>query len=179
MPGTSGNCVIVRARHYGTGELIDIHWQHGLIATFEIADPETRPDLQAGWVAPALFDLQINGCLGHSFNSPELAHEEIREVARVCADHGIGGFCPTLVTNSFEALHHGLTTICRAREADSSLARAMPAIHLEGPWLSSEDGPRGAHPREHIRPPNWNEFCRLQEAAGGVQGIVPRKRLPR
>jgi N-acetylglucosamine-6-phosphate deacetylase len=172
MPGTSGNPVIVRARHYGTAELLDIHWRRGLIVALENAKLETPPDFQAGWVAPALFDLQINGCLGHSFNSPELAENEIREVARVCADHGISSFCPTLVTNSFEALHHGLTTIRRACEADPRLAHTLPAIHLEGPWLSPEDGPRGAHPREHIRPPNWEEFRRLQDAAGGKIRLV-------
>jgi N-acetylglucosamine-6-phosphate deacetylase len=52
------------------------------------------------------------------------------------------------------------------------LAHATPAIHLEGPWLSPEDGPRGAHLREHIRPPDWDEFCRLQEAAGGKIRLV-------
>ncbi|HEV3262081.1 MAG TPA: N-acetylglucosamine-6-phosphate deacetylase, partial [Gemmataceae bacterium] len=40
-------------------------------------------------------------------------------------------------------------------------------IHLEGPYISAEDGPRGAHPRRHIRPPDWDEFRRLQDAAGG------------
>src|SRR5262249_3702343 len=46
-------------------------------------------------------------------------------------------------------------------------AAAMPGIHLEGPYLSAEDGPRGAHPRQHIRRPDWEEFCRLQDAAEG------------
>jgi len=164
--------VIVRARHYGTGELIDIHWQHGLIVVLENAKLETPADLQTDWMAPALFDLQINGCLGQSFNSPDLAESGIREVIRECADHGISGFCPTLVTNSFAALHHALTTIRRACEVDAALNHAMSAIHLEGPWLSPEDGPRGAHPREHVRPPNWDEFCRLQEAAGGLIRLV-------
>jgi N-acetylglucosamine-6-phosphate deacetylase len=47
------------------------------------------------------------------------------------------------------------------------MARRMPCFHLEGPYLSSEDGPRGAHPREHARDPDWDEFRRWQDAAGG------------
>ena len=43
----------------------------------------------------------------------------------------------------------------------------MPCFHLEGPYLSGEDGPRGAHPKEHARDPDWDEFRRLQDAAGG------------
>jgi N-acetylglucosamine-6-phosphate deacetylase len=129
-------------------------------------------DLEAGWVAPALFDLQVNGCDGHSFNSDQLTVAAVRHVVEVCWRHGIGGFCPTVVTNSFAALVHGLTTIARACETDAEVARAVPAIHLEGPYISAEDGPRGAHPRQHVRPPDWDEFCRLQEAAGGGIRLV-------
>ena len=43
----------------------------------------------------------------------------------------------------------------------------MPCFHLEGPYLSGEDGPRGAHPKEHIHDPDWDEFRRWQDAAGG------------
>jgi N-acetylglucosamine-6-phosphate deacetylase len=38
---------------------------------------------------------------------------------------------------------------------------------LEGPYLSPEDGPRGAHRLEAIRPPDIDEFLHLQDAAGG------------
>ena len=35
-----------------------------------------------------------------------------------------------------------------------------------------EDGPRGAHPQRHVRPPDWDEFRRLQDAAGGRIRLV-------
>jgi N-acetylglucosamine-6-phosphate deacetylase len=47
------------------------------------------------------------------------------------------------------------------------VAEAVPGYHLEGPYISAEDGPRGAHPREHVRLPDWDEFSRWQEAAQG------------
>src|SRR5947209_14415288 len=56
----------------------------------------------------------------------------------------------------------------RARENDPKLGGAIPAIHVEGPYLGSEDGPRGAHPLEHVRDPEWEEFQQFQEAAGGL-----------
>jgi N-acetylglucosamine-6-phosphate deacetylase len=123
-------------------------------------------------VAPALFDLQINGCEGHSFNSERLSIPDVRHIVAVCRRHGIGGLCPTLVTNSYEALIHGLTTIRTVCETDREIAKAIPAVHLEGPYISAEDGPRGAHPRQHIRPPDWAEFQRLQESAGGRIRLV-------
>jgi N-acetylglucosamine-6-phosphate deacetylase len=161
----------IRARHYATGEQLDMVCERGVIRAVESPSAEV-PDLQAGWVAPALFDLQINGCDGHSFNSERLTVASVRQVIQVCYRHGIGALCPTLVTNSFAALAHGLTTLRQACEKDATVARAVPAIHLEGPYISPEDGPRGAHPRQHVRPPNWDEFSRLQEAAGGRIRLV-------
>src|SRR5262249_25785603 len=68
---------------------------------------------------------------------------------------------------SFDSLRHGFATLAKAIEANAELSRRMPRFHLEGPYLSGEDGPRGAHPKEHARDPNWDEFQRLQDAAGG------------
>jgi N-acetylglucosamine-6-phosphate deacetylase len=168
---TAGSVARLRARHYATEERIDLVCQDGLIRSVEI--PTQQPaDLEANWVSPALFDLQINGCDGYSFNSDRLTVDMIRHVVEVCRNHGIGGFCPTLVTNSFEAITHGLTAIRRACELNEEIARAVPAVHLEGPYISPEDGPRGAHPLQHVRGPNWDEFQRWQEAAGGRIRLV-------
>src|SRR5579864_2675971 len=113
----------LRGHHYATGELVDVVCEAGQIAT--ITPPLGTADREAGWVAPAFFDLQINGCDGHSFNSEDLTLESVRHVADVCRRHGIGGFCPTLVTNSFVALAHGMATVRRARETDTELFRAI------------------------------------------------------
>src|ERR1700722_11064684 len=103
----------LRARHYASGEWIELLCERGTIAA--IAAPSGMPaDREAGWVAPAFFDLQINGCDGHGFNSEKLTVETVRHVVGVCRRHGIGSLCPTLVTNSFAALAHGLATIRQA-----------------------------------------------------------------
>jgi N-acetylglucosamine-6-phosphate deacetylase len=172
MAPVSGNSIVVRGRHYATSEWVDVSCRSGKIEAIGPADASIHPDEQAGWVAPALFDLQINGCYGHSFNSAQLTVDAIHQVVAVCRSHGVAGFCPTLVTNSFEALQHALKTIANACDYDPNLARALPAIHLEGPYLSPEDGPRGAHPLCYIRPPNWDEFRRLQDTAGGRIRLV-------
>jgi N-acetylglucosamine-6-phosphate deacetylase len=164
----------IQARHYATGEPIEIRCDGGSIqsVTRSPCHPVALSPGHLPWVAPALFDLQINGCDGRSFNSEALEVEAVRHVVAVCRRHGIAGLCPTLVTNSFAALHHGFATLRRACETDPDVARAVPALHLEGPYISPEDGPRGAHPRRHVRPPDWDEFRRLQEAAGGRIRLV-------
>ncbi len=161
----------LRARHYATGQPVEVLWEDGGVRS--VGPPSAHPaDAETGWVAPALFDLQINGCDGHSFNAADLSTDAVRHVVAVCRGHGVAGLCPTLVTNSFEALAHGMATLRRACETDPAVAHAVPAIHLEGPYISPEDGPRGAHARRHVRPPDWNEFRRLQDASGGRIRLV-------
>ena len=154
--------MILHARHYATARPVAVTVGDGRITS--VSDSDRRP---GQWIAPAFFDPQINGCLGISFNSPSLTPEQVRTVADVCRGHGIGAFCPTLITASFDALRHGFATLAQALDADAELSRRMPCFHLEGPYLSGEDGPRGAHPKEHVRDPDWDEYRRWQDAAGG------------
>jgi N-acetylglucosamine-6-phosphate deacetylase len=152
----------MHARHYATGEPLELTLAAGRITA-------VRPSTAAPtcWVAPSFFDPQINGALGVGFVAPTLTADGVRRVAAECRRHGIGGFLPTLITAGFDALRHGFATLAAARAADPDLARAIPGYHLEGPYLSGEDGPRGAHPRVHVRDPDWDEFRRLQDAADG------------
>jgi N-acetylglucosamine-6-phosphate deacetylase len=43
---------------------------------------------------------------------------------------------------------------------------------MEGPYISPEDGPRGAHAREHVRGADVDDFRRRQDAAEGRIRIV-------
>jgi N-acetylglucosamine-6-phosphate deacetylase len=162
----------IRARWYATGELLDLVDNEGRFQIAGPPDPAAAPDHEAGWAAPAMFDLQINGCDGRSFNSPQLTVDDVRHVVEACRRHGVAGLCPTLVTQSAEALLHGFAVLRQACESDAVVARAVPALHLEGPYISPEDGPRGAHPRRHVRPPDWDEFRRFQDASGGRIRLV-------
>lgn len=154
--------MILHARYYATGDPVRITIQAETIAAIEPSDQNP-----AAWVAPAFFDPQMNGCRGVSFNSQSLTGDGVRVVVDECHKHGIGAFLPTLITNGFEAIRHGFATLATAIDSDAALARRLPGFHLEGPYLSGEDGPRGAHPKEHIRDPDWDEFRRWQDAAGG------------
>jgi N-acetylglucosamine-6-phosphate deacetylase len=161
----------IQARHYRTGRHCEIIWDDGIIQS--VADPgQATPDIRAGWVSPALFDLQINGGGGVNFSATALTVEDVSRVVTLCRAHGVGGFCPTLITQSEQALTHGFRTICQARREAQPVARAIPVFHLEGPFISREDGPRGAHPLAYVRPPSWEEFRRLQEAAEGLIRLV-------
>jgi N-acetylglucosamine-6-phosphate deacetylase len=86
--------------------------------------------------------------------------------------NGITSYLPTIITASEEKLKAALRAIVEARRRSDLVAYVVTAIHLEGPHISPEDGFRGAHPVNFVRPPDIAEFDRLQQAAAGLIGLV-------
>ena len=125
-------------------------------------------------------DIQVNGYDGQEFSSQTLTAEQVARIVRRHYAFGVTGICPTLTTNSFTAFERGMRAIAAACEQDAEIGRRVVGIHLEGPYMSREDGPRGAHPMEHCRRPDWDEFCRLQErdrkCVEHRQGLAVRRR---
>jgi N-acetylglucosamine-6-phosphate deacetylase len=158
------------ARRYDTRELVEVTLADDRIAALR---PTSAPvDGVAAWIAPGFYDVQVNGYGGQEFSSLELDPDR---VARIVWQHfafGVTSLCPTLTTQSFEVLSHGMRAIAAACQRWGDVRRAIVGIHLEGPYFSKDDGPRGAHPTEHCRPPDWDEFSRLQEAADGRIAIL-------
>lgn len=118
-------------------------------------------------VAPGLIDIQINGYDGVDFNDPDTGPEQIAAVARKLWRAGVTAFCPTIITESFDHISKCISNLVRAVDESPEFARAMIGIHVEGPFISPEDGPRGAHPKRHARAPDWDELQRWQDAARG------------
>jgi N-acetylglucosamine-6-phosphate deacetylase len=158
-------------RHYENGEPVRIRVDGERIAAVEPAWP---PRGAAPWpyVAPGLFDLQINGHGGVWFGKIGIKPGEVLQVLKQHFAFGVTRLCPTLITNSFDALAGGFAAIRAACEREQWADRLVPGCHLEGPYISSEDGPRGAHPREHVRSPDWDEFQKLQGISGNRIRLV-------
>lgn len=110
---------------------------------------------------PGLFDLQVNGFAGVDFNAPELDSDRVVAATERLRATGVTRFLPTLITSSLRQFTASARVLARVRH------RAIAGIHLEGPYLSAEDGPRGAHPIAHISPATIGDFERRQEAADG------------
>ena len=164
---------ILRGRVEPTRAEAEVHLAAGRIAAVNLATstPEAAGET-ARIISEPFVDIQVNGFAGVDFNRPLLTAHELRHAAETMWRHGVTRFFPTVITAPLEGMTRTLTAIRRAREADSVLARAIPGIHLEGPFLCPEDGPRGAHPRASILNPDWDTFQRLQEAAGGLIRLV-------
>lgn len=124
------------------------------------------------WIAPALIDIQVNGFAGFDLNIATVTPADVCAMVHYLWRVGTGFLCPTVVTGSFDRMCSSMRAIVEASKADPLVSHAMLGIHLEGPYISAEDGPRGAHPLEHVRDPDWDEFQQWQDIADGNISIV-------
>jgi N-acetylglucosamine-6-phosphate deacetylase len=111
--------------------------------------------------SPGFFDLQVNGFAGVDFNTPGGTPEQIQHATDAMQRTGVVRYLPTLITSSI-----GRFADC-ARALTGCDYPAIAGLHMEGPYISPEDGPRGAHPREHVIHASIEDFKRRQEAASG------------
>lgn len=122
-------------------------------------------------LAPGWIDLQVNGFAGVDYNSPTTPHEELARSMRVLFSTGVTRFLPTVITGSPEDMAGALRNLAAAKQKLPE-GRAMEGFHVEGPHITPEDGPRGAHPRQWVRPPDLDEFKRWQDATDGDVRLV-------
>ncbi len=154
-------------RRVDTGEPVEL-----VIEGEHIAAIIPVPDAPPIWLAPGLVDLQVNGYGGYDVNAADVSAATITALTHAVWATGVTTFCPTIITNAAGAMLRSLRAIAEARAADSRVAHAIPRIHVEGPFISAEDGPRGAHPLAHVRPPDLDEYQRWQAAAEGRAGLI-------
>jgi N-acetylglucosamine-6-phosphate deacetylase len=121
---------------------------------------------------PGVFDVQVNGAGLYDLNSPNVTASDVVALVQLEWKVGTTQFCPTIVTGPKDRMLHSLEVVAKARSDDPLLAYTMPYIHVEGPHLSTLDGPRGAHNLSFIRPPDLREFAEWQTVAGGAIKIV-------
>jgi N-acetylglucosamine-6-phosphate deacetylase len=157
-----------------SGERIEIEFD----AAIKNVDPLLGVERDDGvFLAPGFIDLQVNGFAGVDFNSPTTSHDDIQRSILAIFSTGVTRFFPTVITAAPDAMLAALRNLATAREslaARDSFAdgSAMEAFHVEGPHISPQDGPRGAHPKEWVRPPDFAEFLRWQDAAQGHVRLV-------
>lgn len=121
----------------------------------------------APYVSPGFLDMQVNGYAGFDYSSRELSPDDMEKVVHLLASSGTTRHIPTLITNSQENILRILRTIAQALDASPDLAAAIPGIHIEGPYISEQEGPRGAHDPLYVREPSLKEYAEWQEASGG------------
>ena len=154
----------------GTNEAVEITAEQGLITS--IRNVESKQAEHLPWISPGWIDLQVNGFGGYDLNGATTTLEDIEGVTRALLAQGVTTFLPTIITGHYNRMQQAVAAIAQYCQDSHFASDSILGIHLEGPYLSSEDGSRGAHPREYTRDPDWVEFQRLQDAAQGLIRMV-------
>jgi N-acetylglucosamine-6-phosphate deacetylase len=153
----------------GTDEITGAAIEIAFHDTIQSVAPAAHSD--GLYLAPAFIDLQVNGFAGVDYNHPQTSRDDIARSLRAQFATGVARLYPTVITGEPRAMCDCLRNLADAREAVEG-GDAFEGFHVEGPHISLEDGPRGAHPACWVRPPDIDEFRRWQEAARGRVRLI-------
>jgi len=160
---TSLNNGEISAWHYATRQPVQVRWRDGVISQLQSASSSPPHDL---WIAPPLFDLQINGFAGVDFQQDDLTVEDLLQAARGLRKAGCTRFLLTLITDHWPALTARLRHLRALREQAAELQAAIAGWHIEGPFLSSERGFHGAHDPSRMLDPTLEHVLELRSITG-------------
>ncbi|MEA2087503.1 MAG: hypothetical protein U9O91_05345 [Candidatus Caldatribacteriota bacterium] len=119
------------------------------------------------YVSPGFFDIQVNGYKGSDYSLEDFSEEHLRNIITSLASSGTTQHIPIIVSSPPERILKNLEIISKAINSSPDIKETIPGIHIEGPFISSEEGPRGCHDPSFIRNPDFEEFKQWQEAAEG------------
>jgi N-acetylglucosamine-6-phosphate deacetylase len=123
-------------------------------------------------LSPGFLDMQVNGFRGSDYSLEDFGVQHLRRIMAALAETGTTQHVPTIVSEPQERIVGNLKVIAAAARESEEVAQAIAGIHVEGPFISAEDGPRGAHDPRFVRNPDFAEFEQWQEAAEGRLRIV-------
>jgi len=168
--------IILEGIHYSSQKLIRLEIRDGKIysisETGEHAPDSEKSPGQLPTIAPGLVDIQINGMKGVDFNDPELTAGQVESILPDLLQEGLTSFFPTLITGPAHRTSYLLKTFADLSRGSKLAAAMLGGIHLEGPFISKEDGPRGAHPLEYCLDPDISLVRRWQQEADGLIKII-------
>lgn len=150
---------VYEGREVLSGRTVRVTVRSGVVEQLDLLD--TSADLP--WLSHGLVDLQVNGFGGIDVNAGELSVDDVAEMTRTLARHGTTHWVPTVITQSHEHIAGILRTLADAVAQDPATAEAVRCAHIEGPFISPMDGPRGAHERDFVRDISVDEVRRWQE----------------
>ncbi len=120
---------------------------------------------------PGLVDLQVNGYKGVDFSGDDLTQESFARACHELLDAGTTAFLPTLITSPPQIYERNLPIIAGVIDAEEFRGRVL-GIHLEGPFISAQDGARGAHDARWVHKPDVAYLEELIRFANGKVRLI-------
>jgi len=124
------------------------------------------------YLGPGFTDIQVNGYGGFDYNEIHTDPLKLSSISRLLFKEGVTTHFPTIITNSSDQITRLIRQIITLRKQDEISALSIEGLHIEGPFISGIDGPRGAHPKEFVCAPDWHLMQQWQEAAEGLIKII-------
>ncbi len=124
------------------------------------------------YISPGFLDMQVNGYRGSDYSLDTFSEEDFVKIVDSLAESGTTQHVATIVTRPQTTIVKTLKTITGLIEKYPEFKSALAGVHIEGPYISSEDGPRGAHDKRYVRDPNVEEFEEWIDASKGRVRIV-------
>ena len=113
-----------------------------------------------------LVDLQVNGYKGVHFSDINLTRDDFVMACRGVFEAGTTAFLPTMITSPKEVYEHNLPIMASVLKEDEFRGKLL-GFHIEGPFISEQDGARGAHDAQWISKPDVDFLKQLIDWAGG------------
>jgi N-acetylglucosamine-6-phosphate deacetylase len=138
----------LHAVDYASGKPVRLSWRDGQIIDMHKINDAPEKEV---WIAPPLFDLQINGYGGVDFQQDDISADALLAAVRALRRDGCAYFLLTLITDDWDRLLARLKRLRALRENSVELRSAIRGWQVEGPFLSDRPGFRGAHEARHMR----------------------------
>ncbi len=117
------------------------------------------------FVLPGFIDIHTHGAAGCDFST--CGPGQIADALKFYAGQGVTSLLAAIMPADEDVMARQLGIVAQA-QADG--AGQIAGIHLEGPFLSTDY--KGAMPKDKLRAPDWELFCRLQTAARGLIKMI-------
>jgi len=154
----------VAGLHWATAQPTRLRWEDGIIRQLEL---EPRPLPENIWLAPPLFDLQVNGFGGVDFQRDDFSAADLSRAVHALRRAGCGRFLFTLTTVEWPRLTARLARAAALRAESEDLQSSIAGWHIEGPFLSPGPGFRGAHDPALMLDPAPDKIRALRSLTGG------------
>jgi N-acetylglucosamine-6-phosphate deacetylase len=159
----------IQGNSYRDGSAIEISFSEGIIDSISETQNGLEQDLILG---PGFTDIQVNGYGGIDYNEIQSDPMNLAEISRLLYKEGVTTHFPTIITNDPAQISQLILQIVSLRKSDEFSRMSIEGLHIEGPFISPIDGPRGAHPKEFVCAPDWSLVQKWQNESKGLIKMI-------